>query len=96
MGEGLTAEVEHLLAMGYSTELKSMQSIGYRHVADFIEGRLEWDQALEAMKRDTRRYAKRQLTWFRNDAEMIWFHPEQVEHIAEKIEEFVTTEGACI
>ena len=87
--EGLVAEVKQLLAMGYSAELKSMQSIGYRHMADFIEGRLEWDEALDTMKRDTRRYAKRQLTWFRKDAEMIWFHPEQVDEIAEKIEEFV-------
>ena len=88
--EGLVAEVKQLLAMGYSAELKSMLSIGYRHLADFIEGRLEWDEALDTMKRDTRRYAKRQLTWFRNDPEMIWFHPEQVDEIAEKIEEFVT------
>ena len=89
MDEGLVAEVKQLLAIGYSAELKSMQSIGYRHMADFIEGRLEWDEALDTMKRDTRRYAKRQLTWFRKDPEMIWFHPEQVEEIAEKIEEFV-------
>ena len=66
-----------------------MQSIGYRHMADFIEGRLEWDEALDTMKRDTRRYAKRQLTWFRKDAEMIWFHPEQLDEIVEQINDFV-------
>ena len=88
--EGLLVEVKQLLATGYSADLKSMQSIGYRHMADFIEGRLEWDKALDTMKRDTRRYAKRQLTWFRKDPEMIWFHPEQVDKIAEKIEAFVT------
>lgn len=87
--EGLAEEVKQLLVIGYSAELKSMQSIGYRHMTDFIEGRLEWDEALDTMKRDTRRYAKRQLTWFRKDAEMIWFHPEQENEIAEKIEEFV-------
>ena len=88
--EGLVEEVKQLLAAGYSADLKAMQSIGYRHMADFIEGRLEWDKALDTMKRDTRRYAKRQLTWFRKDPEMIWFHPEQVDKIAEKIEAFVT------
>ena len=67
-----------------------MQSIGYRHMADFIENRLEWEEALDTMKRDTRRYAKRQLTWFRNDPEMIWFHPDQADEIAERIEEFIT------
>lgn len=88
--KGLVEEVKRLLAMGYSTDLKTMQSIGYRHMADFIENRLEWEEALDTMKRDTRRYAKRQLTWFRNDPEMIWFHPDQADEIAERIEEFTT------
>ena len=90
MGEGLVAEVKQLLAMGYSTAFKSMQSIGYRHMADFIDGRLEWDQALDAMKRDTRRYAKRQLTWFRKDPEMIWFHPDQLDEMSIRIGAFLT------
>ncbi len=88
--QGLVEEVKQLLAMGCSSDLKAMQSIGYRHMADYIEGRLEWEAALDTMKRDTRRYAKRQLTWFRADPEMVWFHPDQLEHIAEKIEEFVS------
>ena len=87
--EGLVAEVKQLLAMGYSADLKSMQSIGYRHMADFIEGRLEWDEALDTMKRDTRRYAKRQLTWFRKDPEMIWFHPKQWDEISGLIDNFL-------
>ena len=94
MGEGLVDEVKQLLAMGYSADLKSMQSIGYRHMADFIEGRLEWDEALDTMKRDTRRYAKRQLTWFRKDPEMIWFHPEQVDDMAEGIDDFLSERSA--
>ena len=87
--EGIVTEVKQLLSMGYSADLKSMQSIGYRHMADFIEGRLEWDEALDTMKRDTRRYAKRQLTWFRKDPEMIWFHPEQWDGMADLIGNFL-------
>ncbi|HIJ55692.1 MAG TPA: tRNA (adenosine(37)-N6)-dimethylallyltransferase MiaA [Deltaproteobacteria bacterium] len=87
--EGLVEEVKQLLDMGYSCDIKPMQSIGYRHMADFIQGRLEWDEALDTMKRDTRRYAKRQLTWFRKDPEMIWFHPGQVNEIVVEIGDFL-------
>ncbi len=90
IADGLQNEVESLLARGYARDLKSMQSIGYRHMAEMIEGRISLEEAVRTMKRDTRRYAKRQLTWFRKDPEMIWFRPEQVVEIAEKIEEFET------
>lgn len=87
--QGLVEEVKQLLAMGCSSDLKAMQSIGYRHMADYIEGRLEWEAALDTMKRDTRRYAKRQLTWFRADPEMVWFHPEQLDEISGRIDDFL-------
>ena len=72
---GLLDEVKRLRDAGYSGELKSMQSIGYRHMFDFLEGRLTWSEALRTMKRDTRRYAKRQMTWFRADREIVWVDP---------------------
>jgi len=86
---GLVAEVRGLLNMGYSENLKSMQSIGYRHMVDFIRGRLSWEETLRTMKRDTRRYAKRQLTWFRADPEFVWFEPGQKDDMVGAIEEFL-------
>jgi len=73
---GLIDEVEDLLDKGYSFELKALQSVGYRQAGLFLQGQMTLPQALSVMKRETRRLAKRQLTWFRGDKEMRWFHPE--------------------
>ena len=86
--EGFLDEVKKLLEMGYSRELKSMQSIGYRHMVNFIEGTWTWEQALELLARDTRRYAKRQLTWFKNDPEIIWHDVQEKDTIFREIETF--------
>ena len=69
---GLIAEVEGLLQMGYSPKLKPMKAIGYRHVIGHLKGTWDLDEAKRLMQRDTRRYAKRQLTWLRHDPELIW------------------------
>jgi len=82
LGAGLLEEVGSLLDRGYSASLKSMQSIGYRHMSDFIQGRLSWEEAVRTLGRDTRRYAKRQFTWFRADSEVIWTEPSQIEAIS--------------
>lgn len=86
---GLVREVNRLLKMGYSARLKSMQSIGYRHMVDFIEKNCPWDETVDTMKRDTRRYAKRQLTWFRADSEIVWRTPEQLGEISRMIKNFL-------
>ncbi len=75
--QGLLDEVRHLLARGYDGGLKAMQSIGYRHMVYFLEGTWSWQETLELLARDTRRYAKRQLTWFGRDKTIEWFHPER-------------------
>jgi tRNA dimethylallyltransferase len=87
---GFLDEVKGLLARGYSTNLKSMQSIGYRHMVDYIEGRLNWDECVRTLKRDHRRYAKRQMTWFRADSEIIWQTPGQVEALKLSVENFIS------
>ncbi|QTA91385.1 tRNA (adenosine(37)-N6)-dimethylallyltransferase MiaA [Desulfonema magnum] len=87
--QGLSDEVGKLFDMGYSENLKSMQSIGYRHIADFLRGRLSYDEALRTLKRDTRRYAKRQLTWFKADSEIEWRDPEETEDILGLVSDFV-------
>lgn len=87
--KGLVDEVKDLLNRGYAENLKSMQSIGYRHMADFLKGRLSWDEALRTLKRDTRRYAKRQMTWFNADSEIVWKEPDQTEDITIRVKDFL-------
>lgn len=87
---GFLAEVKSLLARGYSADLKSMQSIGYRHLVDFIQGRLSWEACLRTLKRDHRRYAKRQLTWFGADPQIIWHEPGQLDEIKGIIEKYLS------
>lgn len=89
INSGLVIEVKALLEMGYSPNLKSMQSIGYRHIVNFIKGNCPWDEAVRTLKRDTRRYAKRQLTWFKADPEVIWKEPEALEDIKRQIKKFL-------
>jgi len=86
---GLVAEVRRLLEMGYPSGLKSMKSIGYRHMADFIEGRTTWVEAIRTLKRDTRRYAKRQYTWFKADPEVRWVPPHALETMQDWITAFL-------
>jgi tRNA dimethylallyltransferase len=86
---GLIDEVKRLLDNGYSENLKPMQSIGYRHIVDYIKGRLSWDEALSTLKRDTRRYAKRQMTWFKADLQTVWMKPEQSKDIIRLIRKFL-------
>jgi len=89
VAEGLLAEVEKLLAMGYDPSLKAMQSIGYRHMVQFLQGEWDWDETLFLLARDTRRYAKRQMTWFGNDPDIRWFAPTDTGPIFEGIESFL-------
>jgi len=89
MEAGLVDEVKRLLEMGYSAELKSMQSIGYRHVVEFLEEKLPWDECLRTLKRDTRRFAKRQYTWFGADDRIQWYAPDQLHKIARLVEGFL-------
>ena len=89
INSGFVNEVKRLLAMGYSPELKSMQSIGYRHIVSFIEGHCTWDETVRTLKRDTRMYAKRQITWFKADPDVIWKEPEALEDIKGLIKKFL-------
>ncbi len=72
---GLIQEVERLLAMGYSPSLRPLQTLGYRHIILFLQGRWSLEEAVGFLKRDTRRFAKRQLTWFRAYRDALWVHP---------------------
>jgi tRNA dimethylallyltransferase len=69
---GLLEEVRALMARGCSPDLPSMRSLGYRHMTKVIAGEMEMSEAIRLFKRDTRRYAKRQYTWFKNQEKMEW------------------------
>ena len=71
--QGLDKEVKELLNMGYSKDLVSMQGIGYKEIIKYLDGEYTYDEAIEIIKRDSRRYAKRQLTWFRRYDNAKWF-----------------------
>jgi len=87
---GLLDEVRGLMERGYELDLKPLRSVGYRQMGEVIEGIKGLPEAMAEMKQETRRLAKRQLTWFRSDAEIRWFHPEKQEReIAELIEAFL-------
>jgi len=70
--KGLKKEVGHLLEMGYAPSLKAMQSLGYKQMTAHLQGAYDLDEATRLIKRDTKRYAKRQLTWFKADQEIHW------------------------
>lgn len=85
--KGLLNEVEKLLSLGVPRESTAMQALGYKEMADAIEGLITFDEAIDIIKRDSRRYAKRQLTWFRRDKEGIWLNLDDIptpEDVAEK------------
>jgi tRNA dimethylallyltransferase len=76
MESGFLQEVRQLLQRGYSPQLKPMQSLGYRQLVRHLLHDLPLDEAVEQTQRDTRRYAKRQMTWFRADPELHWMHAD--------------------
>jgi tRNA dimethylallyltransferase len=81
LAAGLEDEVRGLLSAGYGPQLKSMQSIGYSHAAAWLAGRIGRDEAVRTLKLDTRRFAKRQMTWFRADSQIVWSRPDRISEI---------------
>jgi tRNA dimethylallyltransferase len=87
---GFLEEVRGLVHRGFGPELKPLQSVGYRQMVAVLEGRLTMADGLAEMRQETRRLAKRQLTWFRRDETIQWFHPErQLQQICETVSQFL-------
>ncbi len=89
---GLVDEVKRILAMGYSAGLNSLNTVGYKEIISYLNNEIDYDEAVRLIKRNTRRYAKRQLTWFRKDGRIKWFEisdKDQLESIAGKIIDFI-------
>lgn len=85
VAEGLEAEARRLYP---HRELNALQTVGYREFFDCFDGRVTRDEAVELIKRNTRRYAKRQLTWFRRDPGIRWFAPTDDEEMIRYIDDF--------
>jgi tRNA dimethylallyltransferase len=89
---GFIEEVERLLDRGYDERLKPMQALGYKHMVRCIKGTHQLDEAIRLMKRDTRHYAKRQMTWFAADREVEWVSPHDTNVARQRIESFLSRE----
>lgn len=85
ISEGLVDEVSHLMKMGYTADLNSMKAIGYKEIAEYINGKCTLEEAIESVKQGSRRYAKRQLTWFRRDKRIIMLDPDSAAEEAKDI-----------
>ena len=81
---GLVEEVESLLKK-YNEFPTAMQGLGYKEVVEYLQGKLSKEEMIEKIKRETRRYAKRQLTWFRKNKQTIWIQPHDLQKILNEI-----------
>lgn len=89
MEQGLLDEVRALKAAGCTREMVSMQGLGYKELLDYLAGEYSLEEAVRVLKRDTRHFAKRQLTWFRRERDVIWVDKGQFAYDSEKILEYV-------
>ena len=96
--ERINERVDIMVAKGLLEEVKglydykghqALQTVGYKEIFDYMDGQYDWEEAIRLLKRNTRHYAKRQMTWFRRDAEIHWFSPKELEEIVMWIEEKV-------
>ena len=83
--EGLVQEVEKLSRMGYTRNMVSMQGLGYKEILAYLEGECSLEEAVYILKRDTRHFAKRQITWFKREPDVIWVNKPEFGYEDEKI-----------
>jgi len=88
--DGLERETRNILEMGYSETLNSLQTVGYRETLSFIKGNITKEEAIYLIQRNTRRYAKRQMTWFRSMENIIWI--ENKDDIIKYLKQIVSRE----
>lgn len=83
--DGLLDEVQSLKNKGYTRDMVSMQGLGYKEILDYLNGEFSLEEAIYILKRDTRHFAKRQLTWFRRERDVIWVDKNNYDHDEQKI-----------
>jgi len=94
--KGLVKEVEKLVEMGYDKSTIAMQGLGYKEILSYLRGERSLDEAVEILKRDTRRYAKRQMTWFRKIENVYWINKDEFdsdEKIIKNLKYYLATFG---
>jgi tRNA dimethylallyltransferase len=85
---GFVNEVRKILDLGYSKELNSLNTVGYKEIVSYLHSEISLDRAIELIKRNTRRFAKRQMTWFRKDNRIKWFniiYENQIDEVSGRI-----------
>ena len=90
--QGLVEEVRSLKEMGLSREFVSMQGLGYKEILDYLDGKITLEEAIYLIKRDTRHFAKRQLTWFRREKDVIWVNKDQFNRDEDRILEYMLSQ----
>ena len=83
--EGLVDEVQKLADMGYTKNMVSMQGLGYKEILSYLDGTCSLEEAVYILKRDTRHFAKRQITWFKREPDVIWVNKPDFGYQDEKI-----------
>ncbi len=89
LNNGFESEVSNLLRVGYNLKHKSMRSIGYSHMVKYLDGDYTYEEMIELLTRDTRRYAKRQLTWFNKIKDIKWINTNETSSVSELVETFI-------
>lgn len=85
LADGLLDEVKRLQEEGYTKDMVSMQGLGYKEILDYLNGDLTLEEAVYILKRDTRHFAKRQITWFRRERNVVWIHKNELNYDEDKI-----------
>ena len=89
MTSGLVAEVQKLKDMGCHRGMVSMQGLGYKEILAYLDGEMPLEEAVRILKRDTRHFAKRQLTWFRREPETVWVNKDEFGYNEDKMLEYM-------
>ena len=87
--DGLVEEVKALKEKGYTRDMVSMQGLGYKEILDYLDGEISMDEAVYRIKRDTRHFAKRQITWFKRERDVIWLSKESFGYQDDRILQFI-------
>ena len=89
MQQGLLDEVRRLREMGLDRSLTSMQGIGYKELLEYLDGSISLEDAVELIKKHSRNYAKRQLTWFRRERDVIWVNIKDFDYKKDSIAKWI-------
>ena len=85
INEGLISELQSLKEKGYTRDMVSMQGLGYKEMLDYLDNKCSLKEAVEIIKRDTRHFAKRQITWFKRESDVTWIDKKEYEYNEERI-----------